>query len=228
MHAFYFRTFALSRFKYLAMGFILCLSIIGCDAEFDDSGEADTSDYDTATLESLCNNEFDVSATERRATFTAYGDYAVMRGLIGSSTPEDMADLLDENPDLKTIVIAYSPGSEDDTANLEAALMLHEAGIDTCVPPGGQINSGGVDLFLAGKERWLADDAWVGVHSWGAETFSGNELPQDDPEHQPYLDFYRAIDISEDFYWYTLEAAGADDIHNMSSAEREQYQMTTP
>ena len=204
----------------------LCLLFVACANQSDDASSAYT-DYDSSSLESLCNNEFDVSPTERSATFTAYGDFAVMRGLIGSSTPDKVEDLLSDYPDVKTIVIAYSPGSEDDEANLEASLALHRAGIDTCVPPGGEINSGGVDLFLSGNERWLADDAWVGVHSWGGSDFDGSDLPKDDPEHQPYLDFYNEIDIDTDFYWYTLQAAGADDIHNMTSAEREQFNIET-
>lgn len=205
---------------------LICLLIAACGEE-GDAPNGDYADYDSSSLESLCNNEFDVSATERPATFSAYDDFAVMRGLIGSSTPDEVADLLDDNPDIKTIVIAYSPGSEDDDANLEASLAIHKAGINTCVPPGGETNSGGVDLFLSGNERWLADDAWVGVHSWGSDDGNGSDLPEDDPEHDKYLDFYRQIDIDNDFYWFTLEAADANDIHNMSSAERAQFNIET-
>ena len=206
--------------KYVTALLVLLLLLIGCGPEFDDSAE-----YSDTNLADLCSNQFDVSQTERPATFEPKGHYAIMRGLIGSSTPDRMAELLDEYPEVEILVIAYSPGSEDDTANLEASLMLHEAQIDTCVPPGGEINSGGVDLFLAGDDRWLADDSWVGVHSWGADGYGGSDLERDHPEHQPYLDYYRQIGIDEAFYWYTLDAAGADDIHNMSSAEREQYGM---
>ncbi|MGB1251655.1 MAG: alpha/beta hydrolase [Candidatus Promineifilaceae bacterium] len=206
---------------------LICLTIVfllmGCSEAASDSSP----EYNANNLADLCNNEFDVSETERPATFTAKGEYAVMRGLIGSDTPNRVANLLDEHPDVKTIVIAYAPGSEDDESNLEASLMIHKAGLDTCVPPGGEINSGGVDLFLAGNERWLADDTWVGVHAWASDEYTATDIPKDDPEHQSYLDYYEAIGVNEDFYWYTLQAAPAKDIHNMSSAEREQYGMET-
>ncbi len=89
-------------------------------------------------------------------------------------------------------------------------------------------NLGAFDFFLAGEDRWLGDDTEVGVHSWGSDDFNGNELPKDDPEHQSYIDFYNSIDIDEDFYWFTLQAADAEDMHNMSSDEREQYGVVTP
>ncbi len=210
---------------------VLGLLLAGCGGdEYDDAtnSDVDESGYDASSLATLCNNDFDVSEAEASATFTSYGDYAVMRGEIDSDTPSEVEDLLADNPDLKTIVIAYSPGSSDDEANLEAALMIHNAGIDTCVPPGGEINSGGVDFFLAGEERWLGANTWVGVHSWGGDDFNGDELEDSHPDHQPYLDFYDAIDIDEAFYWFTLDAAGADGMHNMTDAERAEYGVVTP
>ena len=141
-------------------------------------------------LATLCDREFDTSETEEPATFSAQSDYAIMRGLLGPTSPDRIADLLDDNPDVQTIVIAYSPGSEDDEANLEAARLINEAGIFTCVPPNGEINSGGVDFFLAGTERWLGENSWVGVHGWAADDFTAADLPWDDPEHDRYLDYY--------------------------------------
>jgi hypothetical protein len=187
-----------------------------------DSAGAPASDLPT-----LCDREFDTSETEEPATFSVVGDYAIMRGLIGSTTPGRVAELLAHNPDMQTIVIAYSPGSEDDEANLEAAWLLNEAGIFTCVPPNGEINSGGVDFFLAGTKRWLGEDSWVGVHGWAADDFTAADIAKDDPEHDRYLDYYDSIGVDEAFYWFTLEAAPADDIHNMTEAERELYRMAT-
>ena len=39
---------------------------------------------------------------------------------------------------------------------------------------------------------------------------------RDHEEHRVYLDFYEEMGIPEAFYWFTLEAASADEVHWMS------------
>jgi len=56
---------------------------------------------------------------------------------------------------------------------------------------------------------------------------SGADLPPDDPEHDLYLDYYADIGISEDFYWFTLDAAPANSIHWMTAEEMDRYGMLT-
>jgi hypothetical protein len=42
-----------------------------------------------------------------------------------------------------------------------------------------------------------------------------------------YLNYYDEMGIPQSFYWYTLEAASAEDIHWMTESELEQYNMLT-
>ncbi|MFT7665566.1 MAG: Ca2+-binding EF-hand superfamily protein [Planctomycetota bacterium] len=161
------------------------------------------------------------------AQFAVEGNVAVMTGVIGASTPGRVLELLLMHPNVDTIVMENVPGSMDDESNLRAAMMVYRAGLATHVPSGGEVASGGTDFFLAGKVRTAAPDALFGVHSWSGIEGDGADVPRDDPEHQKYLDFYRSVSIPAQFYWYTLEAAPADDIHWMTSSELVRYQVLT-
>ena len=116
--------------------------------------------------------------------------------------------------------------SDDDEANLQAARLVNKAGLGTCVPENGEIYSGAVDFYLAGVVRRLADSAVVGVHSWATgDNIEGAALPMDDPQHQPYLDFYAEVGVPADFYWFTLQAAPAAGMYNMTAEDKVTYKM---
>ena len=57
----------------------------------------------------------------------------------------------------------------------------------------------------------------------------GKDLPQDDPQHDPYLSYYEDIEFAEgrDFYFSTLDAAASDSMHYMTDAEILQYGLAT-
>lgn len=190
-------------------------------------------EFDTVTqaqrlLESLVEEvragEF---VDDEAAQFTVKGEQAFMAGVIGASTPERVQKLVQEHPEVKTIVMTNVPGSDDDEANLQAARLLRQHGLYTHVPADGIIASGGVDFFLAGVKRRVDTGAQLGVHSWGAGPGEAvaTELPKDDPQHQLYLSYYEEMAIPSAFYWFTLEAAPAEDIHWMTGEEIERFQI---
>ena len=165
---------------------------------------------------------------EASASFEVQGEMAHMTGVIDASTPERLLELALDYSHVRTIVFDDVPGSMDDEANLFAGRLLRRFGFHTHVPMGGVIASGGVDLFLAGAKRTVEKGARLGVHSWGGgpgET--GRDVPKDHEAHQMYLEYYSAIGIPEEFYWFTLEAAPAEDIHWMIPTELERYDMLT-
>lgn len=183
-----------------------------------------TSDEERQTF---VNGLFGVDESDL-AQFEVDGTEATMSGLINSSTPDDVRALIAENPEVTTIVMLEVQGSIDDVANLEASLLIREAGLNTHLNADGLVASGGVDFYLAGVERTFEPGATFGVHSWadlaGTE---GKDIPQDDPEHDKYLDYYDQVGISADFYWFTLEAAPADDIYIMTPEDLETYGFAT-
>lgn len=154
-------------------------------------------------------------------------DTIYMKGVIYSNTLEEIKEVFQEYPEIKTLVMEEVPGSIDDEINLLASIEIRNRGINTYIPDSGMVASGGTDMFLAGVKRNIHPTAKLGVHSWGGGEMTALEYPKDDEEHKKYLDYYVEMDIPTDFYWYTLEAAPADDIHWMTIEEIIQYQVIT-
>lgn len=159
--------------------------------------------------------------------FEALGDEIVVVGTIDHTTLSALEEVARQNPQIKTLVLQYIEGSVDDDANVLFSRVVREQGFDTVVPSDGMVASGGTDLFLAGNRRVLEPGACVGVHSWGGWNIVATEIPEDDPEHDRYLDYYEDIGVDAAFYWYTLRVAPADGMHWMTAAEADRYDLTT-
>jgi hypothetical protein len=171
-----------------------------------------------------CAGAFDTSAPPvgEPATFTIDGDRAIVRGTLGPTTPERLQAVLDDNPGLRTLVLANVPGTVDAVQSDEAARMGRRATLATCVPSDGYIASGAVDLFLAGAIRQVNPSyGGIGVHGWITEQclptgmcplaageegcVVGSTLAMDDPQHDPFLDYYEDIAIDESLYWWIFD-----------------------
>ena len=157
------------------------------------------------------------------AEFEVTGEVAIMRGVIGARTPARVLELAVVHPQVRTLVLAELPGSIDDVANVRAGRYIRQLGLDTHVPGGGEVASGGTDLFLAGNRRTAAPDARFGIHSWGGGPVEATELPRDHEQHRLYLDYYEDMGIPAAFYWRTLSAAPPEDIHWMTEEELERF-----
>jgi len=152
-------------------------------------------------------------------------DTVYMRGDIYKGTLEDIQTLFIDYPNLTTLVMEDVPGSIDDEANLLASREIRKHKINTYVPMGGMIASGGTDMFLAGVKRGVHPTASLGVHSWWMGQKKAIEYPKDDEVHKIYLDYYKEMNIPEEFYWFTLEIAPADEMHWMTAEELIKYQV---
>lgn len=159
------------------------------------------------------------------------GTEATISGALGSLTFTQIQRLQAEHPEIDRLVLQDVPGSINDEVNVETGRLVRNGGWSTHVPADGEIASGGVDLFCAGVERTLEDGARVGVHSWSNGEEEGGDLPMDSPEHTffiEYLDEMLGSPRGETFYFFTLQAAPAADIHWMTPQEIEQYELLTP
>lgn len=154
-------------------------------------------------------------------------DTIYMKGIIYSNTLEDIKQAFETNPEITTLVMEDVPGSIDDVINLLASQEIRKHKINTYIPENGMVASGGTDMFLAGKKRAVHPTAKLGVHSWSGGDMVALDFPKDHEEHKKYLDYYTTMNIPLDFYWYTLEAAPADDIHWMTPEEIEKYSIIT-
>jgi hypothetical protein len=183
-----------------------------------------------------CCTDCEIPAAEglpyEAATFEIEGQTARMYGVIDHTTPGVVQALVDDHPEVTRIVMVDVPGSDDDPANLEASRLVRKQGLTTVVPTDGVIASGGVDFFTAGRYRVVEPCGKLGVHSWDEDgpdgtIILGNEVPRDHEIHAMFLAFYREMEIPEDFYWFTLEAAPPQRIHWMSDEEIVLYGLVT-
>ena len=159
--------------------------------------------------------------------FQSDGTRIIASGVIDGETLALFQVARAENPQADTLVLLNVGGSVDDDANLVFSREVRNAGFTTVVPSNGMVASGGTDLFLAGRKRVLQPGACVGVHSWSNGIFDGSDLPRSDPEHQRYLQYYRAIGTDGEFYWFTLDAATADGMYWMTADEANRFDMTS-
>ncbi len=167
------------------------------------------------------------TSDNQKAEFKIVGNTAVMNGVICADTPAKVLRLIHEHPSVRTIEMENVPGSIDDEANLRAAGYVRKFGLATVLKADGSVASGGTDFFLAGKTRSYEPGAEFGIHSWGGPGYQGKDVPRDDPQHQLYLEYYEEMGIPATFYWRTLEAAPANDIHIMTEKELATFKFQT-
>ena len=122
-----------------------------------------------------------------------------MTGTVDSFSPDYFREMLIHHPSIKQINMIDCDGSVDESANLNLARMIRQAGIHTHVPAHGSVRSGAVELFLAGAHRSADPGAEFVVHSWMDEDgLEANDYPANDPVHAEYLDYYAEMGVPSD------------------------------
>jgi len=197
--------------------------------ELNNTIRADFEKWDLNRNEQVSKQEaYDyMKADNTPVAFKIDGNIAYMTGVITASTPAKVLELVFEHPNVKTIEMIHVPGSIDDVSNIRASLYVHQFELNIRLNERSIIASGGTDFFLAGKERTVAKGAKIGVHSWSGGSKPATELSKKHKAHKKYLDYYRIVNIPDEFYWFTLEAAPAHDIHFMTEEEIEIYKIRT-
>lgn len=154
-----------------------------------------------------------------------------MKGEIETRSLRDFQALLQAHPQVKRVNIVECPGSSDDAVNFRLGRLVYSRRLHTHLVKDGTVASGGVDFFLAGHVRSRGPGARFGVHSWSTGQLSADQLDDEDPSHDLYLEYYESIGLSpslaEDFYFFTLDAAGPDDIHIMTEGQLRRYRVLT-
>ena len=144
----------------------------------------------------------------------------------GTTDTESFADVrrvLDENPQVETIVLRQVPGTQDMFTNTRIARMIRARGIDTHLESSSRIASGGVDLFLAGEDRTMECGASIGVHSWKNTDGDTPESLGYDPA-LPYMQaFHAEIGVDPDFYPFARDASPHEWIYQLKPADIERF-----
>lgn len=168
--------------------------------------------------------------TGGNSALTVSGTDAFLNGELGTQTYVQMRDMIAANPAVTRLVIQKSSGSVNDDINMHTGRLIRGATLATHVPADGDINSGAVDLFVAGVTRTVENGGVLGVHSWCCENgVAADELSKDDAAHGPQLTYFREMlgDAGEEAYFFTLEAAPSDDIHQLLRQEMIDLKITT-
>lgn len=157
---------------------------------------------------------------------------AIMDGVIDSNTPIHWDNFIAAHPNINTIIMKDCPGSNDDEANLKVAKTIRQQRVAIHLPADAIIASGAVDLFLAGVTRTREAGSKIGVHAWAdGNNKEATDFPKGHTEHQPYIDYYQEMGFSKEnaeaFYYFTIHAAKAADIHWMTDEEIKQYKLLT-
>jgi len=161
------------------------------------------------------------------------GDTTVeMNGVINSNSLTNFNSLYTAYPNITKINIKQCDGSMDDETNLLLSKRVYDLGINTHLLNNGLIASGGVDFFLAGIQRTKGANTQMGVHSWS----DGNGAQATDfivghANHLPYINYYVSVGFTqqqaEDFYYFTINTATAENIHWMTTTEISTYNIIT-
>jgi uncharacterized Zn ribbon protein len=157
-------------------------------------------------------------------------DNLLLSGGLGTRAYNQIFDLIVNNPEITTVVLGEISGSVHDDINMQTGRLIRKAELSTHVESTGDIASGGVDLFCSGKKRTTEEGAKFGVHSWSGDDVEAGNLPVDSPLHNDQITYFNEMlgsPIGKDFYFFTINAAPADGIYQMSNAELTSFGLLT-
>jgi hypothetical protein len=181
-----------------------------------------------------CHQNIDQTPFGTQGIFTLQeGDsILLMDGVITQKSLNNFNNIYKKFPSIKRIEIKECEGSMDDETNLKLSKRVNSLSINTHLQDNGLIASGGVDFFLAGIKRTKGTNVIVGVHSWSdGGSVQATDFPVGHSNHLPYINYYVSIgftqQLAEDFYYFTINAALASDIHNMTETELQTYNIFT-
>lgn len=162
---------------------------------------------------------------EHDVRFEVQGNAAYVSGTTDSNSHNLVKDFVRENPDVDTLILQAMPGTIDMDTNRRVVMDIRAAGLATHVPADGRIASGAVDWFIAGSPRTIECGAMIGVHSWGSKTGERGDKTFYDGQLRIQRYFLSRMSVDPDFYEFTREAAGPDDIYWLSVDDMLRYRL---
>ncbi|RLW69630.1 MAG: hypothetical protein B6D68_01845 [spirochete symbiont of Stewartia floridana] len=159
------------------------------------------------------------------------GDAAYLSGILGVVAYMQIEDLIQNHPQIKTLVLTKSRGSVDDLINMHTGRMLRRNGFTTKVLSNSHIASGAVDLFSSGVRRIVEKGAKIGVHSWCCmKNLTAAKIPKEHPAHKHQLEYFTTMlgeSVGTEFYYYTLESAPYNGMYYMTDEEIQEWTLST-
>ena len=162
---------------------------------------------------------------QHNVTFDVQGEAAYVFGTTDSNSHNLVKDFVRENPTVKTLILQAMPGTQDMDTNRRVVMDIRAAGLATHVPADGRIASGAVDWFIAGTPRTVECGAMIGVHSWGTKAGERGDKTFYDGQLRTQRWFLSKMSVDPDFYEFTRNAAGPNDIHWLTVDEMLRYRL---
>lgn len=182
-------------------------------------------------LYSCGSTNAEIKALEKAEIFSISKDKKsiILNGAINSSALKEFKKLNNLNPNITYLEIINCEGSINDEINLKLAKYIHDNNFNIHLKDYGIVASGGTDLFLAGKKRTKGKNTKIGVHSWAGDDVTATDFPLGHSNHLPYIKYYKSIGLTNDsakaFYYFTINAASANNIHWMTEEEIRKYKI---
>lgn len=162
------------------------------------------------------------------------GENLFLLGTFDHYTAKNAIALLEQTPDITRIVLTANPGSINDIETLRLGRYIRKRGLDTHLIEGGVATSGGVSLLLAGKNRTVGGNAFLGVHSWAKcsrddhgklDCIQATAFAKDDQAHDLHRVYIKEMLGDDRFYWFSIYSAAHNSIHWLMTEEMIQYQV---
>lgn len=162
------------------------------------------------------------------------GENLFLLGTFDHYTARDAIAMLEQNPKITRIVLTANPGSINDIETLRLGRYIRKRGLDTHLIEGGVATSGGVSLLLAGNNRTVGDNAFLGVHSWAEcsrddhgkqHCIQATAFEKDDQAHDLHRVYIKEMLGDDSFYWFSIHSAAHNAIHWLMTEEMAQYQV---
>lgn len=161
-------------------------------------------------------------------TLTIEGAVLHLDGDLNSGSYTRIKGVLERNSAIDTLVFHTMPGSTDEERVLELGRFLHTEGYHTALTSESRIASGATHLFLAGVVRSAPPSAHIGVHAWRQNNGTeAQKLHKKHPMHDLYLSYYQDIEMPEEFYWFSIEAASPSEVYFLTEEDIERFGILT-
>ncbi|MCI4662897.1 MAG: hypothetical protein MRY63_13885 [Neomegalonema sp.] len=162
-------------------------------------------------------------------TLTTVSDNKLhIMGTLNERSYGEITGAIRNNPDIDTVVLHRVSGTIDADTNFRTALFIQERGLDVFLPSNARVASGATHIICAGRERIAEYGAQIGVHSWSAVGVpNAADLDRDSSAHRSHVEFFSQTECGERFFWFSQDAAPAQDIHWMSEDEMRDYRVIT-
>lgn len=145
--------------------------------------------------------------------FFVVNDRLVLRGEVIGRTPAIFAEVLAQNPLVRTLVLQDMRGAHDSAAVQAMGYEVRRRGLVAAVQSDSAVHGRAVDLFASGVRRSMVAGAEIGLGPF-----------DHDAERKKYLNDMLGADR---FYEFALQTAPSDGIHIMTEDEIAQYGLLT-